>query len=142
MKKLFSWMFKPAGLTLLNVFLLSLVIWFEAPLLTFDGKVPFGSTSVRWFFILLLLAIWAAYFGWKIIKAPGPWKPAYKDGKVFPVGWYRGNLEFAPSLVGLRSRAHLGAKVGDHLLLDRLGRFGYGAARGGGAGHGAGPSAG
>ena len=69
MKKLFSWMFKPAGLALLGVFLLSLVIWFEAPLLVFDGKVPFGSTSVRWFFILLLLALWAGYFGWKMISA-------------------------------------------------------------------------
>ena len=37
---------------------------------------------------------------WKLIKAPGPWKPAYGDGKVFTVGWYRGNLKFDPSLVG------------------------------------------
>ncbi|MEJ7805820.1 MAG: type VI secretion system membrane subunit TssM, partial [Telluria sp.] len=69
MKKLFSWMFKPAVLALLGVFLLSLVIWFEAPLLVFDGKVPFGSSGVRWFFILLLLALWAGYFGWKMIAA-------------------------------------------------------------------------
>lgn len=69
MKKLFSMMFKPAGLALLGVLLVALVFWFEAPLLTFDGKVPFGSASVRWFFILLLLALWAGYFGWKIIKA-------------------------------------------------------------------------
>ena len=37
---------------------------------------------------------------WKLIMAPGPWKPAYNDGKVFTVGWYRGNLKFDPSLVG------------------------------------------
>ena len=37
---------------------------------------------------------------WKLIMAPGPWKPAYNDGKVFTVGWYRGNLKFAPSLIG------------------------------------------
>lgn len=69
MKKLFSWMFKPAVLALLGVFLPSLVIWFEAPLLAFDGKVPFGSSGVRWFFILLLVTLWAGYFGWKMIAA-------------------------------------------------------------------------
>lgn len=37
---------------------------------------------------------------WKLIMAPGPWKPAYNDGKVFTVGWYRGNLKFDPSLIG------------------------------------------
>ena len=37
---------------------------------------------------------------WRLVKAPGPWKGAYDDKKVFPVGWYRGNLQFAPALVG------------------------------------------
>ncbi len=37
---------------------------------------------------------------WKLVKAPGPWKHVYNDGKSFPVGWYRGTLQFAPSLVG------------------------------------------
>lgn len=37
---------------------------------------------------------------WKVIKAPGPWKKAYDDKQVYPVGWYRGTLEFAPNLVG------------------------------------------
>ena len=37
---------------------------------------------------------------WKRIKTPGSWKPAYNDGKVYEVGWYRGNLEFAESLIG------------------------------------------
>ena len=37
---------------------------------------------------------------WKLIMAPGPWKPAYNDGQVFTVGWYRGNLKFDPSLIG------------------------------------------
>jgi HPt (histidine-containing phosphotransfer) domain-containing protein len=37
---------------------------------------------------------------WKLIMAPGPWKPAYNDGKVFTVGWYRGNLKFDSSLIG------------------------------------------
>ncbi|RZI86766.1 MAG: hypothetical protein EOP38_00255 [Rubrivivax sp.] len=37
---------------------------------------------------------------WTLVKAPGPWKPAYQDGKNFTVGWYRGNLNFDPALVG------------------------------------------
>ncbi|WP_374662120.1 ATP-binding protein [Inhella sp.] len=37
---------------------------------------------------------------WVTLKAPGPWKKAYNDGKVFSVGWYRGEFQFAPELVG------------------------------------------
>lgn len=37
---------------------------------------------------------------WRVIKAPGPWKKAYDDKQVYPVGWYRGELQFAPQLVG------------------------------------------
>ncbi len=37
---------------------------------------------------------------WKRVKAPGPWKKVYNDGKIFEIGWYRGEFEFAPELVG------------------------------------------
>ncbi|NBD19766.1 hypothetical protein GTZ97_03655 [Aquabacterium fontiphilum] len=37
---------------------------------------------------------------WKLVKAPGPWKEAYGDGKIFTVGWYRGEMQFDPALVG------------------------------------------
>ena len=37
---------------------------------------------------------------WKKIKTPGGWKPAYKDGKIYEVGWYRANFEFADNLIG------------------------------------------
>lgn len=37
---------------------------------------------------------------WKLVKAPGPWKEAYGDGKIFTVGWYRGQMRFDPALVG------------------------------------------
>lgn len=37
---------------------------------------------------------------WRLAKAPGPWKGVYDDKKVFPVGWYRGNFEFNPALIG------------------------------------------
>jgi signal transduction histidine kinase len=38
--------------------------------------------------------------GWKVVKAPGPWKKVYDDGQIFEIGWYRGEFEFAPELVG------------------------------------------
>lgn len=69
MKKFFSWLIKPAVLSLLGVLLLSLIIWFEAPLLSFDGSAPFESESVRWTMIALLFALWAGYFVWRFIAA-------------------------------------------------------------------------
>lgn len=69
MKRLFSWLLKPAVLSLIGVLLLSLLVWFEGPLLAFDGKEPFGSSGVRWFFILLFFALWAGYFLWKALAA-------------------------------------------------------------------------
>lgn len=49
---------------------------------------------------------------WRLIKAPGPWKGAYDDKKVFPVGWYRGNLEFDPSLSGQEAVLLMNAYMG------------------------------
>jgi type VI secretion system protein ImpL len=69
MKKFFSWLIKPAVLSFLGVLLLSLVIWFEAPLVSYDGHFPFESTTVRWTFILVFFAIWALYFGWRRLRA-------------------------------------------------------------------------
>lgn len=37
---------------------------------------------------------------WKLVKAPGPWKGVYDDGKSFRVGWYRAHLKFDKSLIG------------------------------------------
>jgi type VI secretion system protein ImpL len=69
MKTLFSWLIKPAVLALLGVLLLALIIWFEAPLLAFDGHAPFASESVRWTFILLFLLLWAGWFGGRVLRA-------------------------------------------------------------------------
>jgi type VI secretion system protein ImpL len=69
MKKFFSWLVKPAVLSFLGVLLLALVIWFEAPLLAYDGHFPFASDTVRWTFILAFFAIWAAWFGWRRLRA-------------------------------------------------------------------------
>src|SRR5215217_981627 len=67
MKKLFRWLVKPPVLALLGVLLLALVIWFEAPLLSFDGHAPFASERVRWYWILALLLLWALWFGGKLL---------------------------------------------------------------------------
>jgi type VI secretion system protein ImpL len=69
MKRLFSWLFKRPVLAFVGVTLLALVFWFEAPLLAFDGKEPFAGSGVRWFFILLMYAAWAVWYGAKALKA-------------------------------------------------------------------------
>jgi type VI secretion system protein ImpL len=69
MKRFFSWFLQRWVLSLLGVLLFSLLIWFEAPLLAFNGKEPFASETVRWAFILAALFLWAAYFAWKAIAA-------------------------------------------------------------------------
>jgi type VI secretion system protein ImpL len=69
MKKFFKWLVKPAVLAFLGVLLLSLVVWFEAPLLSFDGHPPFASETVRWTIIALLFLAWAGWFGWRKLQA-------------------------------------------------------------------------
>ncbi len=69
MKRLFLWLLKPWVLSLLGVLLLSLLLWFEGPLLAFDGNEPFASSRVRWYFITFFLIVWAGYFLWRYIAA-------------------------------------------------------------------------
>jgi len=68
-RRFFNWLIKPAVLSFIGVLLLSLIIWFEGPLLAFDGKEPFGSSTVRWTIIWILFLIWAGYFAWKWLAA-------------------------------------------------------------------------
>ena len=69
MKRLFSWLLRPPVLSLLGVLLLSLLVWFEGPLLAFNGREPFASTGVRWFLIWLFVALWAAWWLAKYARA-------------------------------------------------------------------------
>jgi type VI secretion system protein ImpL len=69
MKRFFSWLIKPWVLSLIGVTLLSLILWFEGPLLAFNGHEPFASESVRWTFILIFYLLWAGYFLWKFVSA-------------------------------------------------------------------------
>ncbi len=69
MKRFFSWLIKPVVLSFLGVLLLSLVVWFEAPLLAFDGRAPFASANARWTIIAILFLIWAGLFAWRKVRA-------------------------------------------------------------------------
>ncbi|MDB5958918.1 MAG: hypothetical protein JWP59_212 [Massilia sp.] len=69
MKRLFSWLLKRSVLSFTGVLLLSLVVWFEAPLLAFDGKEPFAGSGVRLAIIALMFAAWALWWGWKALSA-------------------------------------------------------------------------
>jgi type VI secretion system protein ImpL len=50
------------------VLLLALVMWFEAPLVSYDGHYPFASETVRWTFILIFFALWAGWLGWRAFQ--------------------------------------------------------------------------
>jgi type VI secretion system protein ImpL len=69
MKSLLSFLSKRAVLSFIGVLLLALVLWFEAPLLAFDGKEPFASARVRWIWIVLMFGAWAGWYGWKALAA-------------------------------------------------------------------------
>ncbi|MVW58482.1 type VI secretion system membrane subunit TssM [Massilia sp. NEAU-DD11] len=69
MKKFFTWLIKPAVLAFLGALLLALVIWFELPLVSYDGHYPFASETVRWTFIFIVFALWAGWLGWRWFKA-------------------------------------------------------------------------
>jgi len=69
MKRFFSWLLRPWVLSLLGALFLSLIIWFEAPLISFNGKAPFESEGVRLFWILFVFLLVAGYFAWKFVAA-------------------------------------------------------------------------
>ena len=69
MKRFFLWLLTPWVLSFLGVLLLSLLLWFEGPLLAFNGKEPFASDSVRWWFIAFFFTVWAGCLLWKVFKA-------------------------------------------------------------------------
>jgi type VI secretion system protein ImpL len=65
MKKLFAWFIKPPVYSFFGVLVLSLLAWFEGPLLAFDGKAPLASERVRSILIALLFAAWASVHAWR-----------------------------------------------------------------------------
>jgi type VI secretion system protein ImpL len=69
MKKLFNFVFKPTVLSFFGVLVLSLLVWFEAPLFAFDGNAPLASGGARRTLIALLFLAWALWHGWKWARA-------------------------------------------------------------------------
>ena len=67
MKRFFSWLCTPWVLSLLGVILLSLILWFEGPLLAFNGSEPFASGTVRCTMIALFFLLWAGWQLWKYV---------------------------------------------------------------------------
>lgn len=70
MSKIFHWLLKPPVLALIGVLILALLIWFEGPLLAFADNKPLETAASRWTLILILLLVWALWFGvrWLLAK--------------------------------------------------------------------------
>ncbi|HCT06850.1 MAG TPA: type VI secretion system membrane subunit TssM, partial [Pseudomonas sp.] len=63
------WLLKPWLLSLIGVALLSLLVWYEGPLLAFNGSEPLAPESRRWGLIALFVLIWLGYFAWRLWRA-------------------------------------------------------------------------
>ncbi|HGM5582330.1 TPA: type VI secretion system membrane subunit TssM [Pseudomonas putida] len=63
------WLASSWLLSLLGVVLMALLIWYEGPLLSFDGREPLASAWARGWLVAALLAVWLAYFGWRAFAA-------------------------------------------------------------------------
>ncbi|MDM5175640.1 type VI secretion system membrane subunit TssM [Massilia sp. DJPM01] len=63
MKRLLRFLVSPAGLALIALLLLAVLIWTQAPLLAFNGAVPFASPRSRALAMVALLAAWLVWLG-------------------------------------------------------------------------------
>lgn len=57
-----SWLGKPWLLSLIGVVLVSLLVWYEGPLLAFDGFQPLAPEVWRWRLIGFLVFVWALWW--------------------------------------------------------------------------------
>nr|WP_314577974.1 type VI secretion system membrane subunit TssM [uncultured Pseudomonas sp.] len=64
-KRWLLWLTSSWVLSLSGVVLLSLLIWYEGPLLSFDGREPFTTEISRWRVVVLLGVIWLVWSGWR-----------------------------------------------------------------------------
>jgi type VI secretion system protein ImpL len=62
-RSLFYGLRRPVAMSLAGVLALSFVLWYEGPLLAFNGRAPLESPASRWTVIAVMLAIWAIYWG-------------------------------------------------------------------------------
>ncbi|SAL80443.1 putative lipoprotein [Caballeronia arvi] len=66
MKKLVETISNPKWITLAGVLALLVVVWFEGPLLAFDGHAPLESPRGRWIAMAVLVAAWALAWGMRL----------------------------------------------------------------------------
>ena len=69
MKRILNWLMKPWVLSVIGLLLLALLIWYEGPLLAFDGSEPLASAAARWTLIALVWGAAAAWLGWRLWMA-------------------------------------------------------------------------
>lgn len=69
MKRLLTWLIKPAVLSFLGVVALSVLIWFQGPNIAYARSEPLESALSRWILIGIFFLIWALYYGWKWLAA-------------------------------------------------------------------------
>ena len=60
---------KPWVLSAIGILLLALLVWFEGPLLAFDGSEPLASSRARWILIAVLVTLPLAWAGWRMLAA-------------------------------------------------------------------------
>ncbi|SAK84488.1 putative lipoprotein [Caballeronia catudaia] len=66
MKQLVATIRNPKWITLAGVLALLVVVWFEGPLLAFDGHAPLESPRGRWIAMAALAAAWALAWGMRL----------------------------------------------------------------------------
>jgi type VI secretion system protein ImpL len=63
LRRLFYGFTRPVSMSFAGVMALSFVLWYEGPLLAFNGRAPLESPQSRWILIAVMIAIWAVYWG-------------------------------------------------------------------------------
>ncbi|KAB0486903.1 type VI secretion system protein ImpL [Pseudomonas reinekei] len=67
-----NWLGKSWLVSLAGVVSVSLLVWYEGPLLAFDGRQPLAPEAWRWRLIAALFVVWALYWGiaaWRVQRA-------------------------------------------------------------------------
>jgi len=59
---------RPVAMTFYGALALAFVLWFEGPLLAFDGHAPLASEASRWVLIALVFAVWGLYWGGRWLR--------------------------------------------------------------------------
>ena len=62
MKRLFSWLTRAWVLALFGALALALIVWFDGPLIAFNGNAPLESVSSRITLIAIIFVLWAGFF--------------------------------------------------------------------------------